>query len=155
MPTLAKPSATLTPLTTTSGRVDHVVRGVAGVARLVDYLKERLALVPVTEVGDLITSGFVMIGIGDGEVSGRTGDLVADGDRISIAERALAALEASGRWNPPWQQPLTMRHEDDDLIVVEKPAGMHVHPLGDRRGPGGQADRQSAHEIHRHCLCLP
>ncbi|MFN2424910.1 MAG: RluA family pseudouridine synthase [Candidatus Binatia bacterium] len=116
-----------------SRRLVHTVNGVAGVARLVDYMKDRLALVPVIEVGDLITSGFVTIAVGDNEVSGRTVDLVADGDRLSIDTSALARLEAAGRWNPPWPCELSIVHEDDELVVVEKPACMHVHPLGDSR----------------------
>lgn len=111
----------------------HKVCGVGGVTRLVDYLKARLVLVPVNEVGDLITSGFVRIAIAGRSVIGRTIDLVADGDRICIDVAALAALEAALRWNPPWDHPLAVHHEDDDLLVVEKPAGMHVHPLGDKR----------------------
>lgn len=112
----------------------HVVAGVPGAARLVDYLKARLALVPVTEVGDLITSGFVRIAAGNGaQVRGRTSDLVADGDRIWLDTDALRALEVGLRWNPPWDRPLVIVYEDDDLLVIDKPSPMHVHPLGDRR----------------------
>jgi len=114
-------------------RVTHTVTGVAGTTRLVDYMKDRLALVPVTEVGDLITSDFVHVAVSRDEVLGRTIDLVADGDRILIDASALARLQQSGRWNPPWQHEFAILREDDDLVVVEKPAGMHVHPLGDRR----------------------
>jgi 23S rRNA pseudouridine1911/1915/1917 synthase len=112
---------------------EHVVHGVTGTTRLVDYLKDRLILVPVTEVGDLITSGLVRIDLPGGSVTGRTIDLVADGDRIAIDGPALAALEAASRWNPSWDHPVTIHHEDDDVLVVEKPAGMHVHPLSFRR----------------------
>ena len=111
----------------------HTVTGLVGVSRLVDYMKDRLALVPVTEVGDLITSGFVGVSARDDEVRGRTIDLVANGDRITIDPAALARLESGARWNPPWDHALSILHEDDDVVVVEKPAGMHVHPLGDRR----------------------
>ena len=64
---------------------------------------------------------------------GRTIDLVANGDTISIDSAELARLEASARWNPPWDHELAILHEDDELVVLDKPAGMHVHPLGDRR----------------------
>jgi RluA family pseudouridine synthase len=96
-------------------------------------MKDRLSLVPVTEVGDLITQGRTWIRAGRGWVPGRTTDLVADGDEIAIDSSALAALEASSRWTPPWREPLRILHEDDDLLVVDKPSRMHVHPLGDRR----------------------
>ena len=114
-------------------RHEHVVSGVDGAARVVDYMKDRLAVVPVTEIGDLITSGFVNIVRGEVAISARTFDPVANGDRIDIDAEALTRLEASARWNPPWDHALTIRFEDDDLLVVEKPAGMHVHPLGDKR----------------------
>jgi 23S rRNA pseudouridine1911/1915/1917 synthase len=114
-------------------RHEHVVSGVDGAARVVDYMKDRLAVVPVTEIGDLITSGFVNI-VRDGVVVlARTFDPVTNGVRIDIDAAALARLEAAARWNPPWDQALPIRFEDEDLLVVEKPAGMHVHPLGDKR----------------------
>ena len=113
--------------------VGHVAASVRAGSRLVDYMKDRLALVPVTEVGDLITGGRTWIRAARGWIRGRTTDLVADGDGIAIEETALASLEASARWTPPWAEALTVLHEDDDLLVVGKPARMHVHPLGDRR----------------------
>jgi 23S rRNA pseudouridine1911/1915/1917 synthase len=96
-------------------------------------MKDRLTLVPVTEVGDLITQGRTWIRAGRGWILGRTTDLVADGDEIAIDSSALASLQASSRWTPPWPEPLRILHEDDDLLVVDKPSRMHVHPLGDRR----------------------
>lgn len=121
-------------------RLRHIVHGVTGSTRLVDYMKDRLTAVPVTEIGDLITSSHVEIGSGGDDREGgrdrapaRTMDPVRDGDAIGIGAPALAALEAASRWNPPWDHPLVLLHEDDDLLVVLKPAGMHVHPLGDRR----------------------
>jgi 23S rRNA pseudouridine1911/1915/1917 synthase len=111
----------------------HTASRVRGGTRLVDYMKDRLALVPVTEVGDLITQGRTWIRAGRGWILGRTTDLVADGDGIAIDSSALASLEASARWTPPWPVPLSILHEDDDLLVVDKPSRMHVHPLGDRR----------------------
>lgn len=111
-------------------RIEHTIGGVAGRARLVDYLKDRLVQVPVTEIGNLITEGHVGLGT---QRPGRTFDRVADGDRLTIDGNALHALQSAGRWNPPWQHPVDVVHEDDDVLVVVKPAGLHVHPLGDRR----------------------
>ena len=110
--------------------LEHRVEGVEGRARLVDYLKQRLVAVPVTEIGDLITGGFVMTG---SETVGRTADPVATGDLLRIDRSALDRLRLGGRWNPAWEAPLVVAYEDDDLLVVDKPAGLHVHPLGDRR----------------------
>src|SRR5689334_7679539 len=106
----------------------HVAARVRPGSRLVDYMKDRLALVPVTEVGDLITGGSTWIRAGRSWTPGRTTDLVADGDPIAISAAALAGLEQRARWTPPWNGPLSILHEDDDMLVVEKPACMHVHP---------------------------
>jgi 23S rRNA pseudouridine1911/1915/1917 synthase len=122
----------------------HVASRVRAGSRLVDYMKDRLALVPVTEVGDLITEGRTWIRAeilaghseiraGQDWIRGRTTDLVADGDGIAIESSALAVLQASSRWTPSWDAPLTIAYEDEDLLVVDKPARVHVHPLGDRR----------------------
>jgi len=48
---------------------------------------------------------------------------VAEGDVIDIAVPAAAEPDTA-----PEDIPLDIRHEDDDLIVVMKPAGMVVHP---------------------------
>ncbi len=113
--------------------IRHVVAPGTEDVRLVDYLKARLVAVPVTEIGDLITSGFVVVDLGNRRQAGRTIDRLNTGDRIWIDAAELARLENSSRWNPPWSHPLAILHEDDDVLVVAKPAGMHVHPLGDRR----------------------
>jgi len=109
----------------------------AGAMRLVDYLKAFLVAVPVTEIGDLITTGRVEMEIhGDrlgNRLPGRTIDVVTGGDRLFVDRAALAELERTSRWNPPWDHRIAIIHEDDDVIVCAKPAGMHVHPLGDRR----------------------
>ncbi|HEY2774025.1 MAG TPA: RluA family pseudouridine synthase [Candidatus Binatia bacterium] len=109
----------------------HVAEAIPRPWRLVDYLKERLVAVPVTEIGNLITSGCVRIGT-PGAV-GRTMDMVACGDRITIERAALESLRLRGRWNPPWDHVPDVLYEDDDLLVVHKNAGLHVHPLGDHR----------------------
>ena len=111
----------------------HAIPAGTGAVRLVDYLKAHLVAVPVTEIGDLITSGFVAIEIHGGVKAGRTIDIVTDGDRILVDAAALTALERAARWNPPWDWPIPILHEDDDMLVVSKPAGMHVHPLGNKR----------------------
>lgn len=119
--------------------LEHVVCALPSPARLVDYMKDRLSVVPVTEIGDLITAGFVNLrpprpGRGSGlESPGRTFEAVREGDVIAIDSGALAILEQASRWNPPWDHALSILHEDDDVLVVDKAAGIHVHPLGDKR----------------------
>jgi 23S rRNA pseudouridine1911/1915/1917 synthase len=92
--------------------------------RLVDHLKARLVVVPVREVGELIASGAVAI-------NGRTGRIAEPLDRddiVSVAADAIAAHAVS-----PQPLALAIHHEDDELLVCEKPAGMHVHPIGSHR----------------------
>ena len=92
--------------------------------RLVDHAKAHLVVVPVGDIGDLITRGAITI---NGRPA-RVADPVHDGDVIAIDPAALAAHTVR-----PEPLPLTIHHEDDDLLVCRKPAGMHVHPLGAHR----------------------
>lgn len=112
----------------------HRVTQLDGATRLVDYLKARLIVVPSREIGSLITSGFIRVDHDGTDTVGRTYDIVTAGDLISVDPAALSALEAAGRWIAPWEVALRVHHEDADLLVVEKEAGVHVHPLGAWRG---------------------
>lgn len=122
--------------------VEHTVHATGAGARLVDYLKDRLVAVPVTEIGHLITTGRVRVVAagpcaprdGAGAAPERTDRAVRDGDRLLVDAAALEELRGRGRWTTPWARDLAVLDEDDDLVVVDKPAGLHVHPLGDRRG---------------------
>jgi 23S rRNA pseudouridine1911/1915/1917 synthase len=92
--------------------------------RLVDYAKAYLVVVPVHEIGGLITGGAVAI---DGRPATLeqevAGDAVVVADPVALARHALRPQELT----------LVVRYEDDDLLVCDKPAGMHVHPLGPHR----------------------
>ena len=92
--------------------------------RLVDYAKAHLVVVPIHEVGGLIARGGLSI---DGR-TGRIADLVCAGDVVSVDDAALVSCALR-----PQPLPLVIRYEDDDLLVCDKPAGMHVHPLGPHR----------------------
>jgi len=97
-----------------------VVTGPGG--RLVDVAKQHLAVIAVDRVGPAIAAGAVT-------ASGRTGKLderVAPGDVLAVIGALPGALV-------PAPAPLAIVAEDGDLIVVDKPAGMHVHPLGAHR----------------------
>ena len=100
----------------------HVARSGGG-ARLVDYLKARLVVVPVRAIGPLIAAGAVTIGT----AIGRIGDAIVPGDVVAIDPRALTEAMR------PQRLELAIIHEDDDVLVVDKPAGLHVHPLGAHR----------------------
>jgi 23S rRNA pseudouridine1911/1915/1917 synthase len=101
-----------------SSRITHLVRSDA---RLVDYLKAHLVVVPVGAIGGAIARGTIRIG----ERVGRMAEPVRPGD-------VLDALELPDAMRPQ-DLPLEIRHEDDAYLVADKPAGMHVHPLGPHR----------------------
>jgi 23S rRNA pseudouridine1911/1915/1917 synthase len=87
--------------------------------RLVDVAKAHLIAVPVDRVGPLIAAGGVSI-------NGRVGEIaspVIDGDRLDARVPAELAVAAE-----PLVIPIA--YEDDDVIVVDKPSAMHVHPIG-------------------------
>ncbi|MCA8922191.1 MAG: RluA family pseudouridine synthase [Planctomycetes bacterium] len=105
----------------------HEVRALQGATpRLVDYLRARLAAVPTRYVGELVTRGAVRV---NGS-PGRTYQPLHDGDQVALDPAALAALARVGRWVAPEPGRLDVVHEDEHLLVVCKPPGVHVHPLG-------------------------
>jgi 23S rRNA pseudouridine1911/1915/1917 synthase len=92
--------------------------------RLVDHAKAHLVVVPVGEIGGLITRGAITV---NGRPA-RIADPVGEGDVVVVDPAALAAHALR-----PQPLPLVIVHEDDDLLICNKPAGMHVHPLGAHR----------------------
>ena len=71
------------------------------------------------DVQDLLEAGDVLVG----------GDTVAKSRRLEAGE-VIALLRAPAPEAPPGPEPvdIVVRHADDDVIVVAKPAGMVVHP---------------------------
>jgi 23S rRNA pseudouridine1911/1915/1917 synthase len=122
--------------------------------RLVDYAKAHLVVVPVRDVGGLIARGALSIDGRRAAIAEPVGaGTVIDADDAALAPYALR----------PQLLPLDVRFEDDDLLVCDKPAGMHVHPLGPHREDtllnallwhcGARTDRAWAawrpHPLHR------
>lgn len=93
--------------------------------RLVDHVKAHLATVAVGAVGPLITRGAITV---NGRV-GRIAEQVGSADVIAIDPAAHAAAFPL----VPEPRALAIVFEDEDLLVVDKPAGMHVHPIGPYR----------------------
>lgn len=90
--------------------------------RLVDHAKDHLVVVDVPAIGPLIAAGGLTI---NGRV-GRIADPVEPSDVIEVIGELVDPLV-------PAPMTLPIVYEDDDLIVVDKPAGMHVHPIGPYR----------------------
>ncbi len=107
----------------------HVVPTANTGARLVDHVREHLAVLAAREIGPLIASGAVRI---DGRV-GRIAETIASGDRVTVDPAALDDLRGRGRVTEPEDRRLVPVLEDDDLLVVDKPHGIHVHPMGPHR----------------------
>jgi 23S rRNA pseudouridine1911/1915/1917 synthase len=102
----------------------------AAPARLVDVVKAHLVVVPVGEIGGLITRGAIRIAGHVGKLAdiGKMAELVRDGDILTADAAAIAPIAL-----PPEDGALEIRYEDDDLLVCDKPAGLHVHPIGPYR----------------------
>nr|HEX4313434.1 RluA family pseudouridine synthase [Kofleriaceae bacterium] len=92
--------------------------------RLVDYAKAYLVVVPVRHVTAAIARGALTV---DGR-PGRLATLVGAGSAV-VADDAALAPDALR----PQAIAVVARYEDDDLIVCDKPAGMHVYPHGPYR----------------------
>ena len=89
----------------------------------------------------LIADGLV---IADGRVRVKPGDRVLGGERLTV--RVPAPLPAEPL---PEAIPLAIVYEDEHMIVVDKPAGMPVHP-----GPG-HTGHTLVNALLAHCPDLP
>jgi 23S rRNA pseudouridine1911/1915/1917 synthase len=97
------------------------------VDRLDRLLAAHLTLHSRTRLKRLIVDGRVRVG---GRTISDPGYRVKPGDRIEVA-----IPEPEPAKPEPEQIPLAVVYEDDDLIVVDKPAGLVVHPAaGNKRG---------------------
>ena len=90
--------------------------------RLVDVVKAHLVTVPVRAVGPLISEQRITV---NGHC-GRMDERVVAGDVLELTGAIAEPLV-------PFDHAVTVAYEDDDLIVCDKPAGMHVHPVGPYR----------------------
>ncbi|MBI3557407.1 MAG: RluA family pseudouridine synthase [Deltaproteobacteria bacterium] len=73
-----------------------------------------------SQVKTLISKGLVSIG---GAPATKAGLLLEAGQRVTVAIPAIAQLDLT-----PQDVGIHIIHEDEDLAVVEKPAGISVHP---------------------------
>ena len=88
--------------------------------RLDRFLAAKLDDVSRSRVQELIRSGYV---------SAQTGKVLDAGDRVKQGDVFTIVMPAPAPASPaPEDIPLTVVHEDADVIVIDKPAGMVVHP---------------------------
>jgi 23S rRNA pseudouridine1911/1915/1917 synthase len=102
----------------------HTVSSQRMVRRLVDHAKAHLVVVPGREIGPLIARGALRI---NGRI-GAIADPIESRDAISVDPDAIAEIALI-----PEPAPVAIRYEDDALVIVDKAAGTHVHPLGPHR----------------------
>ncbi len=96
----------------------HVAREHAG-SRLDRFLAGELADFSRARLQTLIRGGFVTL---NGKPP-RPRDLVRAGDVVELTEPAIEKIDAQ-----PEQMTLEVLFEDDDLLVLNKPAGLVMHP---------------------------
>lgn len=119
--------------------MDIVVPAAAPAERLDLFLRTRCPELSRSRIQTLIKAGEILVN--GAEV--RQAYLVQPGDEIAVAVPEPAALEAS-----PQDLPLAIVYEDADLLVVNKAAGMTVHPA-----PGAQ-DGTLVNALLHHCRDL-
>ncbi len=88
-------------------------------------------------VQQLIAQGAVLV---NGQVCDRKKELVGAGDRITLTIPEAAPYELT-----PEDIPLDILYEDDLLLIINKPAGMVVHPAP------GHATGTLVHALLFHC----
>ena len=104
--------------------------------RLDAYLAVRLAELSRSRIQTLIREQFIQV---NGHPA-KPRDSVKMGDFITIALPEAVPLDAA-----PQDLPLTILHEDDDLIVLDKAPGMVVHPAP------GNPDGTLVNALLHHC----
>jgi 23S rRNA pseudouridine1911/1915/1917 synthase len=111
----------------------------AGKLRLDRFLADELPQYSRSRLQQLIRSGFVRL---NGEKA-RPRDLVRAGDDVDLTEPPPDKID-----NKPEEIPLDILFEDVDLIVINKPAGMVVHP------GAGHREHTLVNALLHHCGTL-
>src|SRR5207253_6810336 len=106
-------------------RRELIVKATDAGARLDRFLADFADEFSRSRIQVLIRDGFVTV---NGAVP-RARDIVRAGDRIVLVEPPVQAIDLV-----PEKVALSVLFEDDDLIVINKPAGIPVHPGAGRKG---------------------
>ncbi len=107
--------------------------------RLDVFLVKTLPELSRSRIQQLIRGGFVRL---DGTAT-RAHQLVRTGNQIEVTQPPPQRIETK-----PEAIPLAILYEDDDLIVINKPAGMTVHP------GAGQREHTLVNALLHHCQTL-
>src|SRR5215472_8872071 len=107
--------------------------------RLDLFLVKALPEFSRSRIQQLIRAGFVRVG----GAKMRPHQSVRSGDKIEVTELPPEKIQTE-----PEAIPLTILYEDDDLIVINKAAGMTVHP------GAGQCEHTLVNALLHHCSTL-
>lgn len=116
-----------------------------GKVRLDRFLAQALPELSRSRIQELISSGGVSV---NGKQAKASLSLTG-GEQVTVALEQLPSRE-SGVEPRPLDVPLEILFEDDSVIVVNKPAGVTVHP-----GAGTQGETTLVHALLYHCGTLP
>src|SRR4030095_2286609 len=122
-----------------STKIDLVVSTNEARLRLDQFLAKRLPEFSRSRLQHLIRDGLVRLN----NATSRPRQIVRSGDKIQLTEPPLEKIETL-----PEQIPLEILFEDNDLLVVNKPAGLVVHP-----GAGHQ-EHTLVNALLNHCSML-
>src|SRR5438132_4126090 len=103
------------------------------------FLAKRLPEFSRSRLQQLIRDGFVRLN----NSTSRPRQIVRNGDKIELTEPPLEKVETL-----PEQIPLEILFEDNDLVVVNKPAGLVVHP------GAGHREHTLVNALLNHCAML-
>jgi len=119
--------------------IEFVVSANDAKLRLDQFLAKRLPEYSRSRLQQLIRTGFVRVN----ERATRPRQIVRIGDKIDLLEPPLEKIEIL-----PEPIPLDVLFEDDDLIVINKPAGLTVHP------GAGQREHTLVNALLSYCTML-
>jgi 23S rRNA pseudouridine1911/1915/1917 synthase len=122
-----------------STRTELIVSANEARLRLDQFLAKRLPEFSRSRLQQLVRDGFVLLN----NSSSRPRQIVRSGDKIQFTEAPPQKLETM-----PEQIPLDVLFEDDDLIVINKPAGLVVHP------GSGHREHTLVNALLNHCSAL-
>jgi 23S rRNA pseudouridine1911/1915/1917 synthase len=122
-----------------STRIELIVSTNEAKVRLDQFLAKRLPEFSRSRLQHLIREGFVRLN----NSTSRPREIVRGGDKIDLTEPPLEKIETL-----PEAIPLEILFEDNDLIVINKPAGLVVHP------GAGHREHTLVNALLNHCTTL-
>ena len=122
-----------------SNLIEFIVTENDAKLRLDQFLAKRLPEYSRSRIQQLIRSGFVRLN----QQSTRPRQIVRRGDKIDLTEPPVEKIDVR-----PEPIPLEILFEDDDIVVINKPAGLTVHP------GVGQREHTLVNALLSHCATL-